>query len=795
MEVLRYKYKNAYEIQVSSTDISASWNKFKVRARKLPPEQYCSYDMHHEGQLYLYNPEKYCLEEVLQGEWKNTRPVFFEDHKYNLSFTVFDAQGEPRIIHPNKEVEAMFSCVKIATGAYVINSNIDFLNQPGHFALEFAYQNKDNKQIQHKIEFDVLSPKLDTKHDLDIIIQQIRAEYGDLVFRYLTLTFQQFEMGREANNELIWLSVFKQIVDNYTQAIRFILHQPHNKMMELEEYRRAERIKGWNSQLAESFINDKLIDENKALHKYYRTQRVESTTDTRENRFVKFTLDRIIERLSLLMKRLSNGTSESEIKMFEDKKAELEILRRNSFFSGIGLFDGFRQQSMVLQQRSGYSQVYRYWIMLQNGLDLIQGDTSVGVQPIWKLYELWCFLKVKQLVCKVLRIDPYNKDHIKKYIHEDTQNAFDLFNGGSLSGNVTYVNPQNEDLVEVGYQYSFNRGSSKDDMRSATTEQKPDIVMHIHKHNHNITLTYLYDAKYRVKGDEDEQSNNVIDEPVAETLDAMHHYRDAIYYGRRGEQKFSKEIIGGYILFPGRMNEQQMLAKIQNKEGHLPYYLQSIAEVNIGAYPLLPNEESGLLLENHLRRVLLDESILQQLEVSVPQRGLVYTDDPELALSKKWNRTKVLVFVDVTESHWKKIDNQSFDSVSVGIEMDLHAFGVVKDFTKAKYVVITNAGKDDKFKYRLYKIKGEPKLVYEIDTETCISTTYTNPKPDVTYLDKEGKPIKHKIVQSAYIQFIIDNPENSLQMPRLSRDKIESTKKEGEDRHRPRIAKMSEIVE
>lgn len=792
MELLHYTYKRAYEIQVSSTDITASWNKFKVRARKFPPEQYCSYTMQKGGILKIFNPETFHLEDVEEDLWSNTRPVFFEDHKYNLSLTFFDAKEEPKIIHPNKEVEAMFNCVKIATGAYVVNSNIDFLNQPGHFSLEFAYTNNESHHIQHKIEFDVLSPKLDTKQDLDIIIQQIRAEYGDLVFRYLTLTFQQFEMGSEANNELIWLSVFKQIIDSYIQAVRFILHQPHNKMMEIEEYRRAERIREWTPNLAEKFVNDRLNDEQKALNHYYRTQRVESTSDTRENRFVKFTLERIFGRLSILMKKLSTGTSESELSMLDDKRAELVILKRNSFFSSIGHFDGFRQQSMVLQQRSGYAQVYLYWIMLQNGLDLIQGDTSVGVQPIWKLYELWCFLKVKQLVCKVLDIDPRKKEHIKKYIHEDTQNAFDLFNGGSLSGNITYVNPMNEDLVEIGYQYSFNRGASKDEMRSATTEQKPDIVMHIHKHEHNITLTYLYDAKYRVKGDDDEQTRAVIDEPVAETLDAMHHYRDAIYYGKRGEQKFSKEIIGGYILFPGRMDEKEMLYRIKNHEGRLPYYLHSIDEVNIGAYPLLPNEESGLLLENHLRKVLLDETILQQLEVSVPQRGLVYTDDPELALTKKWNRIKVLVFVDINTQHWENM--AKYDSVAIGIEMDLHAFTVVKDFTKAKYVVITNAGKNENFKYQLFKLRGDAKLVYDISKETCLSITYTNPNPEISYWDSNGRPIKNKIMQSAYIQFVLDNPAEPLSAPIISRDGIENTKKKGEDRHRPRIAKMSDII-
>lgn len=636
MELLQYKYHNAYVIQASSTDIGLSWRKFKVRAKQLPPERYCNYVMASGGTLKVYNADSNAMEEVAEADWHEARPVFFEDHKYNLTLTFFDAAEEPRIIHPNKEVEAMFNTVQTASGEYVISSSLDFLNQPGHFALEFAYKNTANEHIQHKIEFDVLSPKLDTKHDLDIIIQQIRAEYGDLVFRYLTLTFQQFEMGREANNELIWLSVFKQIVDSYVQAVRFIIHQPHNKMRQYEEYRRAERIKGWTPMLAERFSNDRLNDEEQALRKYYRTEQTEATLDTRENRFVKYTLQRITERLSLLMQRLGDGTSDNEIENLKEKQKELEMLRRNSFFNSIGHFDGFRQQSMVLQQRSGYSQVYRYWIMLQNGLDLIQGDTSVGVQPIWRLYELWCFLKVKQLVCKVLGIDVHNKEHLEKYVHEDTQNAFDLFNGGTLSGHITYTNPQNGDLVEVGYQYSFDRKGDEHEMRSATTEQKPDIVMHIHKNERNITLTYLYDAKYSVRGDDDATlGGNVQDEPKPETINAMHHYRDAIYYGKRGEQRFSKEIIGGYILFPGRMDEHRLLEQIQNHNEQLPYFLKSIEEVNIGAYPLLPNEESGLLLENHLRKVLLDESIIEQLEVSVPQRGLYYTDTQPKSVESK----------------------------------------------------------------------------------------------------------------------------------------------------------------
>ena len=102
MELLQYKYKNSYEIQVSSTDISASWNKFRVRTRHFPPEKYCSYSLQEGGKLELFNPDTNCLEIVEEEDWANSRPIFFEDHKYTLSFTFFDAVDEPKIIHPNK---------------------------------------------------------------------------------------------------------------------------------------------------------------------------------------------------------------------------------------------------------------------------------------------------------------------------------------------------------------------------------------------------------------------------------------------------------------------------------------------------------------------------------------------------------------------------------------------------------------------------------------------------------------------------------------------------------------------
>lgn len=95
----------------------------------------------------------------------------------------------------------------------------------------------------------------------------------------------------------------------------------------------------------------------------------------------------------------------------------------------------------------------------------------------------------------------------------------------------------------------------------------------------------------------------------------------------------SKEVIGGYILFPGRVSDAD---KLDEK-----YFSQSIKSVNIGAYPLLPSEykegvklkdlqlvECGKL-EEDLRRIILEDSPSVQLRESVPQKGLVYSTEKD----------------------------------------------------------------------------------------------------------------------------------------------------------------------
>lgn len=688
MKVLDYIYevegKYSFHIQVQTVDISRSWEKFRVRAKTICPEEYCVYQAKVGGILSVYNCDTGIMEIVPEDSWGTARPVFFETNEYAfaISFTGLKDGTVPKVLHPDRAVEALFNVIE-TKDAYILSGNINYLNQPGRFSLKFSYTTEDGVKREDSLSFDVVSPKMDTKDDLNVIVKEIKAEYDDLVFRYLALAYQQFAQGREANNDLIWLSVFKKIVEGYIIAVRYILHSPHNQDYMQVEFCRPDRIKKWTMPLAEKFRDDAEKDKEKAYRTYYRVERIESTDNTIENRFVKYTLERISERLMQVLKKVKGeGTSTNEVENLENNLKIIDTLKHNSFFRTIGRFEGFRQESMVLQQRSGYAQVYRYWIMLQNGLDLIDGNTSVGVQPVWKLYELWCFLKVKKLVAEVLGID-FRKSEDLVLVHEDTRKMFDPFNGGNLTGNIKYNNRTNGDVVEIGYQYSFSRMVNDLQMMSMTSEQKPDIVMHIHKKG-GFTLTYLFDAKYRVYGDDDPSVKEELDFPVDETLNQMHRYRDAIYYGKEDSGKFSKEVIGGYILFPGRVSETKMLSHIENGElEHLPYYLKSIETVNIGAFPLLPNENSGILLRKFLEKILLQETVSEQIDDSIPQRGLYYINEEE--------EIGIVFGCFKNDEHHKWIlENQKYN-----LRLDKGRRGSISlnsDYTHAKYLVLYSLG-------------------------------------------------------------------------------------------------------
>lgn len=631
MEVLSYLSENKMvEIKIATSSIVSSWERFRQRV-PTKATSYCDYKSSCLGFLSLTNFDTMGetaqpLSDNASTEWTELPPVFYETNVYTFTIRFQNIEGKPTIIHPNREIVEQFNYFQIGENAALITGSIDFINEPGIFPLKFRYKPIGSSERTDWLEFRVVSPKLDTKDDYHHILNAINIEYENLVYKYLTKTFQNFKRGGIERNNLIWLSIFRDVITDYIKAMEYIVNKPHIKEQKQKRFSKADHIHRWTPRMEEEYARAEI--ENILEHKLFRHEISISTSDTRENRFVKYTIENIGKRLNNVISELKQNfgkyLSEDENKQLTAYQSSLIKLSRNRFFRNIGNFDGFRQESLVLQKKTGYTQIYRTWFILNSGLSLYQGNTQIGTRPIWELYELWCFLKMKQLVANILDIDldPESDDY-DKYINEDKSTMLDPFKKSEVEHIISFH--KNEDTIELRYQHTYNRHNDEE-IHTATTEQRPDIVLNIIKPD-GFTLTYLYDAKYRVlddknKGDMDDDETEYADYPPSDAINQMHRYRDAIYYGRNRHTHSAKEIIGGYILFPGRTKGE----KVRDR-----YFFKSIEKVNIGAFPLLPSkdEDGDILLKEHLTKVLLNKSKFEQIEGAIPQRGLFYTTHKE----------------------------------------------------------------------------------------------------------------------------------------------------------------------
>ena len=671
-EVLRLIHTEGdYEVIVRTQDIGYSWTRFKSRidytrrsnAEVDAPEAYCSYKSQNECQLKLYSPIEHKEVSLSDGkEWNHLWPVFFETCKYQVRilFHGVEADSVPEVRHVRKDVEESFFLdqehdhrEKSLTG------ELDFLNEPGVFRLEFCYQ-KNGKHKDTYICFDVVSPKLDTKNDYASLLREVNDEYQDVIYRYLSITIQQFSRGH-LNNDATWMQAFQGIVDNYTKNVKWVIQNPHTQVVKYRTSRKAEQIKRWTPEMEERY--GEVQAEGKLEEYYFSYDEACSTQDTMENRFVKHTLKSIGHRLSSVianvLKSAQEELSERHRQQWIGYQETLRKTLRHPFFKSIGKFEGLKQESLVLQNRSGYQQIYKDWLKLKRGIDLYHGAANIGTLQIWEIYELWCFIKMKKMVAKVMGINRNEPDY-ELLVTEPKGTLLNPFTDSSLEHVVKFRYPapkeddddkrksqlkaHKDDIVTLHYQHTFNRRSGGGEygmgIHTATTEQRPDIVLNISKDSGETLLTYLYDAKYRVindkKLDADFEKQDIEEDaelggkggdyPPTDAINQMHRYRDAIYYSKEHEPYRSKEIIGGYILFPGRGDDEHISKR---------YFSTSVEDVNIGAFPLLPNaneELEGRLLKQHLRRILM-ENITTESHVSKakPQRTLAYVSEDEKA--------------------------------------------------------------------------------------------------------------------------------------------------------------------
>jgi len=564
--------------------------------------------------------------EVQKGKDIMRDAVFFENTDYPLMASS---------LHDNVKITALYIAGHSSKASFEYDSNettaygsLNFHNQVGRTDISVHYL-KDGEAKKLSFRTEVLSYKTDYRIDLKCIIADIEQEYAMLSYSFLKQTYLSFKEKNGKSTDLIWWQIFQQCYNSIINSAKIIINSPKRRLKREVKYERAERLRSISFDLEQEY--SEFQDDP---HHLYRVEDLYLSKDTIENRFLKYAIREIYRRFGDVRTHIKNTLKVDDTAIAENLVSmdeELNRLVRHSFFRQIGQFKGFSQDSLVMKRARGYSDILKNWVLLQCGYELEEGIRKLEVKDISELYEIWSFIKVKNIVRAVL-----GQDILAKTSGKELSSGFvkQLAYGKKTD---VHFKRNDIDLAILSYNPQVEEEESSiksaiDGTTSFTTIQRPDIVLRISKTDKDdIVYTYVFDAKYRLAENKYQGKEDV---PPVDAIDQIHRYRDAIY-NIDDVSGIKREIIGGSVLYPGKMSAQQVRDS---------YYYSSHQQVGVGAFPLKPalssmDQDGNLELDiNSSDKVLYDMISAwlndtgrrhKLVKKTIPQKGLKYIDEKE----------------------------------------------------------------------------------------------------------------------------------------------------------------------
>lgn len=509
--------------------------------------------------------------ELVTFSGQDLPPIFFENGYYQIII-------EPVI---GRELSFYHEYAPFKE-AVTKTKRLNFLSGTLHFQNEVGFSSfeiREGDKALLDVLIEVFPTKLDYKTDYKELLFGVQEELYNLAYQFVQRTYVFGEAKYYKDPTLgEFFRLFSTHIENYKKAIDQIERMPHHQLTKNYTEVRGERLRKQDSRSyaylrrnARQFVempNGKGVNiagKNMMPTKGLLIKK-EQTFDTIENRYVKWTIQRIMSRLHALIEIIEKAIKSKDKThvisldlVMSLKKIEHRMQSRlnSPFWRSIGQLDR-SVNSLVLQMASGYREVHQIYAILAQSI-VLQGELyKMSLKNIWQLYEYWTFLKIGQILsetCIGL-----------------TQNVI-KFNSNGLYVNLTsgqrvertFKHKITGETITLIYQYDSGK-------RTPTVQQKPDSMLSIAKKGKNYEFQYIFDAKYKI-----DFNNTSGPAPQQEDINTMHRYRDAIVVANKGA--YERTAFGAYVLFPWKD-----LKGFQ----HHPLY-KSIEAVNIGGLPFLPN--------------------------------------------------------------------------------------------------------------------------------------------------------------------------------------------------------------
>lgn len=529
-------------------------------------------------------------------------PLFFENTQYQFEWVFLGEVSDARLTHRSHNVNEGFRFspeVKTKRGLVParLTGTINTGNDVGWLCLPLIFELEGKTYTQH-ISFEVLPTKMALHHDLPAMYQAIDQVYPLWRFSLVEKTEQDAAASQQRGHfPLMWLANFSALRQQFEQALKVICGVPHSRLQPKVTNMKAARLKGrLPHKLAQKIKQDVA---NGQCDKRYRVEKNRLSVDTPENQFIKMVVNKSKKQLAEFEAKLRKSNqelgrerlSDSFLNELECWQQPLQKVLNQSFLKDVGAYAGLTRESLVLQQKTGYSTVYRIWQELKFYLDVFGRQSSISMKSVAEIYEVWCFLCIKQILEHDLGFELTKNTPTKL-----AQNDFFEYQLKDGFAGAFHFKRTDGVTARLAHEPKFTKKGQS--IRSYLVNQEPDIVLEVtlprtSNNGEEKRFVWLFDAKYRIKTDrnrfdDNEEDISTTDYVPDDAINQMHRYRDALIRLSEAPSssvtgrtlKKSRPVFGAFALYPGFFEQ----CTTQNP------YTNAIEEVGIGAFSLLPSQ-------------------------------------------------------------------------------------------------------------------------------------------------------------------------------------------------------------
>ncbi|MEH7885136.1 restriction endonuclease-like protein [Bacillus sp. JJ1609] len=667
------------------------------------------------------------------------RPVFFENGVYQLIVVPKNAQ-DLTFYHEYQLLRQAVSSVPIGN-QQILMGNLHFQNEVGYSTFEI----RSGEKILLEVTLEVFPVKLDYKKDYQKLLEEVNDEIYNLAFHFIRKTYLGSKLKLEGNpSQAEFYRLIRHHFNQFLQAVSRIEYQPHHKLEKTYEKARGDQLSKLDS-ASRSFLRKRgnlfvdvpkgiLIQGRSVMPSEGMKIKKELTYDTLENRYVKWMIQRLIQKLEDLLGAIVNQNRWPRENPDDDLVGKIEAMAKqlknrlqSAFWRSIGKLDR-SVMSLVLQMAPGYRDAFQIYLTVSKGL-MLQGNLyRMSVKDVATLYEYWTFLKLGQILGRKYTlvsqdIVQVNRDGLFVNLKAD-QTATRIFR-----------HPVTNEEIILAYQKKENR--------LPTVSQIPDTMLSIEKKGKGYKYHYIFDAKYRIdyaQQDSYYKQKYKTPGPMEDDINTMHRYRDSIVAAN--EDVYERKAFGAYVLFP--WFDESIYQEHD--------FYKSIEKVNIGGLPFLPNATD--LVERFVER-LIDKS-----PEEIQQEGIL----PRGAL-EEWKSSldeMVLVGLVSTQGDYDRFIQDGYYQIPV--------VNLRKGWQEAKYVALyVKNGINENHGVTFYG-KIQEVRPYNVETEKYIRLVVGS----WTNLENIIKPVNYGI--SSYVMTTFKLMKEATELPELfMRSKEEMT--------------------